>query len=140
MLDAFQAEIINLTELKARRQKFSAELQRLEQEARQLSVTEQRVIHWRQVIEHAESFRQLLGSNLDQLSFEERQAVAQCLIHSVIVTGEDVDIHFVLPFESAPRVSNRREKEPEGAPGHFYRLRLADHGDPQRPEIYLPRL
>lgn len=135
LLDAFQAEIINLAELKARRQKLSAELQRLEQEARQLSVTQQRVIHWRQVIEHAESFRQLLGANLDQLSFEERQAVAQCMIHKVVVTGEDVDIHFVLPFESAPQVSDRREKELEGAPGHFYRLRLADHGKSQRARI-----
>src|SRR5262249_16637774 len=113
-------------------QKLSAELQRVEQEARQLVNTRQQTIHWQQVIEHAESFRQLLGNNLERLSFEERQAVAQCLIHKVVVTAEDIDIHFVLPFQSPPQVSNRPEKEPEGAPGHFYRLRLADSSNSQR--------
>lgn len=126
LLDAFQAEIINLAELRARRQKFSAERQQIEQEIRQLSNTRQETIHWQQVIDHAETFRQLLGENLERLLFEERQAVAQCLIKKVVVTGEEVDIHFVLPFESSPQAANCQAKEPEGAPGNFYRLRLAD--------------
>ena len=71
------------------------------------------------------TFRQLLGENLAQLSFEERQAIAQCLVSPVVVTGEAVDIHFVLPFASTPQVARRLPKEPEGTPGHFYRLRLA---------------
>src|SRR5712691_1023118 len=78
-----------------------------------------------QLIDNTETFRQLLGENLAQLSFEERQAIAQCLISQVIVTGEAVDIQFVLPFESTPQVAPRLTKEPEGIPGHFYRLRLA---------------
>jgi hypothetical protein len=71
------------------------------------------------------AFRQLLGENLAQLSFEERQAIAQCLIRHVIVTGEAVDIHFILPFAATPQAARRLPKEPEGTPGHFYRLRLA---------------
>jgi hypothetical protein len=55
----------------------------------------------------------------------ESQAIAQCLISKVIVTAEAVDIHYVLPFESAPRVAPWPTKAPEGTPGHFYRLRLA---------------
>lgn len=130
LLDAFQNEIIELAELRTRRQKLSAELQQIEQEIRQLASTQQQTVHWQQVIENAETFRTLLGENLDRLSFEERQAVAQCLIKKVIVTRGEVDIHFVLPFESAPQVSNRSVKEPEGAPGNFYRLRLADFNLP----------
>ncbi|MGH9847209.1 MAG: recombinase family protein [Blastocatellia bacterium] len=126
LVDAFLAEIINQAELQARRQKFSAERQRIEQEIRRLADTWQQIIHWQQVIDHAETFRTLLGDNLERLSFEERQAVAQCLIKKVVVTGEEVDVHFLLPFESAPQAANRQTKEPEGAPGHFYRLRLAD--------------
>src|SRR5262249_30197441 len=61
LLDAFQAEVINLAELQARRQKLSAELQRIEQEAKQLANTRQQTIHWQEVIEHAESFCQLVG-------------------------------------------------------------------------------
>jgi site-specific DNA recombinase len=125
LLDAYQAEILNLAELEARRQKLSAEGQQVEQDIRRLASTRQQTIHWEQVIENAETFRRLLGDNLERLSFEERQAVAQCLIQKVAVTGEEVDIPFVLPFESPPQTVHRPTQEPEGAPGYFYRLRLA---------------
>lgn len=133
MLDAYQSEAINLNELQTRRQKLAVELQQIELEVRQLAGTRGQIIHWRQVIDNADAFRRLLGDNLERLSFEERQAVAQCLIKKVVVTGEEVDIHFVLPFESSPQVINRCAKEPEGAPGHFYRLRLTDHDRAQEP-------
>jgi site-specific DNA recombinase len=132
LLDAYQAEIINLSELQVRRQKLSVELKQIEQEIRQLANNRHQTIHWQQVIDNAETFRHLLGDNLEQLSFEERQAVARCLINKVVVTGEDVDINFVLPFESAPQVSKCSIREPEGALGHFYRLRLADSSYSQR--------
>jgi hypothetical protein len=77
------------------------------------------------VIDNAATFRQLLGENLEQLAFEEQQAIAQCLISKVVVTGEEVDIHFILPFESPPQIAQHLSQESEGAPGHFYRLRLA---------------
>jgi site-specific DNA recombinase len=125
LLDAYQSEIINLNELQARRQKLSVEIQQIEQEIRQLASSRRQSIHWQQVIDNAETFRQLLGDNLERLSFEERQAVAQCLIKKVTVTGEQVDIHYLLPFESTPQAVNRQSKEPEGAPGQFYGLRLA---------------
>jgi len=70
--------------------------------------------------------RQLLGENLDQLAFEERQAVVQCLISKVVITGEEVDIYYVLPFGEAPQGSPSATQIPEGAPGQFYRLRLAE--------------
>src|SRR5215475_5836807 len=76
-------------------------------------------------MDNTAAFRHLLGENLAQLSFEERQAMAQCLIRHVIVTGEAVDIHCILPFATTPQAARRLPKEPEGTPGHFYRLRLA---------------
>jgi hypothetical protein len=125
LLDAYQAEIISLSELQTRRLKLTAEMQQIEQEREQLARTQQQTRHWQQVIEHAETFRRLLGDNLDRLSFEERQAVAQCLIRKVVVTGEPVDIYYVLPFEGAPQAADGPGSMPEGTPGHFYRLRLA---------------
>jgi site-specific DNA recombinase len=125
LLDAYQAEILNLQELQTRRQKLAAELHQIAQASHQLAQTRQQSVHWQQVMDNTATFRQLLGTNLAQLSFEERQTIAQCLISKVIVTGEAVDIQFVLPFASTPQVSPRLTKEPEGTPGHFYRLRLA---------------
>jgi len=139
LLDAYQIEAINLTELQARRQKLAAELQQIEQESLKLANARQQTIHWRQVIDNAQTFRQLLGDNFERLSFEERQTVAQCLIDKVIVTGEDVDIHFILPFESTPRAVNRPAKESEGTSDHFYRLRLAHLNSPTL-QIFLVRL
>jgi site-specific DNA recombinase len=131
LVDAYQGEIINLNELQARRQKLATELQHIEQEFQQLARSEQLTIHWQQVMDHAERFRQLLGENLEQLSFEDRQAVARCLISKVVVTGDQVDIYYVLPFEFAPQVGQNSKNVPEGAPGHFYRLRLAHLDDQQ---------
>ena len=115
-----------MSELQARRQKLTAELQQLEQENQHLVQAQQRAFHWQQVTENAETFRRLLGDNLGQLAFEQRQAVAQCLIQKVVVTGDQVDIYYVLPFECTPQVMPRQTEVPEGTPGHFYRLRLAD--------------
>src|SRR5262245_18826940 len=125
LLDAYQAEIITLRELRMRRQKLAATLHQIAQESRQLAHTRQQSVQWQQVIDNATTFRQVLGTNLARLSFEERQAIAQCLISKVVVTGEEVDVHFLLPFDSTPQVAQRLSKAPEGTPGHFYRLRLA---------------
>jgi site-specific DNA recombinase len=126
LLDAYQAEVISLSELQARRQKLTAELQQLEQENQHLVQAQQRSFHWQQVIENATTFRHLLGDQLQQLAFEQRQAVAHCLIQKVVVTADQVDISYVLPFECPPQVMSRQTEVPEGTPGHFYRLRLAD--------------
>jgi len=126
LLDAYQTEIIALSELQLRRQKLTTELQHLDRELQQLTHTQQQTLHWQDVIAHVEHFRHLLGKNLDRLSFADRQTVAQCLIKKVVVTGEQVDISYILPFDSAPQVYNSSDQPPEGTPGHFYRLRLAD--------------
>jgi hypothetical protein len=55
----------------------------------------------------------------------ERQAVVPCLISKVVVTAEQVEISYVLPFEGAPQVVDRPGSTPGGTPGHVYRLRLA---------------
>ena len=44
----------------------------------------------------------------------------------VVVTGEQVDISYIFPFDHAPQVYNSSNQPPEGTLGHFYRLRLAD--------------
>ncbi len=126
LLDAYQTEVITLSDLQLRRQKLTTELQQLDRELQQLTHTQQQPLHWQTVIDHVDHFRHLLGENLDLLSFADRQTVAQCLIKKVVVTGEQVDIYYVLPFDHAPQVYNSSIQHPEGTPGHFYRLRLAD--------------
>ncbi len=133
LLDAYQAEAINLEEFKTRRQKLADELEQIKQERQQLTRTEQETQHWQQIIDNTENFRRLLGQNLDSLSFEERQAVVQCLVRKVVVTGDQVDIFYALPFASAPQVCHNQNMALEGPPGGFYRLRLAHLNLPPSP-------
>jgi hypothetical protein len=130
LVDAYQTEIINLEEFKTRRQKLAGELEQIKGQRERLTRTEQETHHWRDIIEHAENFSRLLGQNLDLLSFEESQAVVQCLIRKVVVTGEQVDIFYALPFALAPQACQIKDTTPEGAPGGFYRLRLAHLDSP----------
>src|SRR5215510_9367033 len=75
------------------------------------------------------TLRPCLGAHLAQLACEERQAIAPCLLRQGIVPGEAVDSPCLLPFATTPQAARRRPQEPEGTPGHFYRLRLAHfHG------------
>src|SRR5499433_361293 len=126
LLDAYQTEVITLRELQLRRQKLTTELHQLDRELQQLTHTQQQTLHWQAVIDHVDHSRHLVGKNLDRLSFADRQTVAQCLIKKVVVTGEQVDIYYVLPFEQSPQVYNSSSQQPEGTPRHFCRLRLAD--------------
>jgi site-specific DNA recombinase len=137
LLDAYQTEIINLEEFKTRRQKLSAELEQIKQERQHLARTEQETHHWQQIIENTENFSRLLGQNLDILSFEERQAVVQCLIRKVVVTGNQVDVFYALPFALAPQACQIKGTIPEGAPNGFYRLRLAHLGLPPLDDLPL---
>jgi site-specific DNA recombinase len=104
LVDAYQAEAITLSEFYLRRQKLTTELQQVERELQQLTHTQQQTRHWQEVITHVDQFRHLLGKNLDRLSFADRQTVVQCLVKKVVVTGEQVDISYVLPFDQAPQV------------------------------------
>jgi site-specific DNA recombinase len=130
LLDAYQAEAIELSELTARRQKLTAELNQIERDLAQAARHHQHVIHWQQVMTHIETFRHLLGERLDELSFEDRQAVVRCLIDKVVVTGTQVDTYYLLPFELAPRLCPDSKTVAEAAVGDFYRLRLADFHQP----------
>jgi len=133
LLDAYQTEIITLSELQLRRRKLQEEIHRLDQEIEQLTRSRSETLHWQQIIAQVDRFRQLLGDNLERLSFEDRQTIAQCLIKKVVVTEEQVDISYILPFDQPPQVYNSSSQQPEGTPGHFYRLRLADLNSPPCP-------
>jgi site-specific DNA recombinase len=128
-VDAYQHDLSSLEELQRRRQTIASELQQMDQERQRLVRSQQQLLHWQQIIDHAECFRKLLGDHLEVLSFEERQEGVQCLIRRVVVTGEQVDIYYALPFVGLPQSRPASTAGVEETPGDFYRLRLAhrDH-------------
>jgi hypothetical protein len=132
LVDAYQHDIISLEELQRRRQAITNELHPIDQECQGLVRSQQQKLHWQQIIDHADCFRKLLGDNLEVLSFEECQEVAQYLRSRVVVTGEQVGIYYALPFVDHPQSRPASTEGDEGTPGDFYRLRLVHRND-QRP-------
>jgi site-specific DNA recombinase len=59
LLDAYQTELITLSELQLRRQKLTTELQHLDHELQQLTHSHQQTLHWLEVLEQVEHFRHL---------------------------------------------------------------------------------
>jgi site-specific DNA recombinase len=138
LLDAYQAEAITLSELQARQEKLRTEEVQLKAEITRLTHTREQSIQWQQVHANVDHFCRLLGKNLDCLPFADRQAVTRCLIRKVVVTGEQVDIYYAFPFEFPPQVWQGTARQPEGAAGQFYCLRLS-HRNGQRPaQEHLP--
>lgn len=132
LLDAYQAEAITLNELQARQEKLRSDEGHLKAELDQLTRTRERTIEWQQVHANVAHFCHLLGENLAHLPFADRQAVTRCLIRKVVVTGEQVDIHYAFPFEFPPQVWQGTPRRLEGATSQFYCLRLS-HRNRQRP-------
>jgi len=122
LIDAYQQEIITLQDLSTRREQITQRLKGFEQERKNLEQQRDTTIKWEHIADNIGQFRALLGRNVDQLSFEDRQAVVQLLVEKVVVHPNGaVEVHHVLPFEEPPVAADQKKK---GTPGEFYVLRL----------------
>ena len=128
LIDAYQQEIITLHDLSTRREQIAQRFTGFEQERHTLEQQRDTTIKWERIADNIGQFRALLGSNLDRLSYEGRQAVVQLVVEKVVVYPDGaVEVHHVLPFEDLPIVADQKKK---GTPGEFYVLRLK--------HLYLP--
>jgi site-specific DNA recombinase len=131
LIDAYQQEIITLHDLSTRREQIAQRLKGFEQEKSNLEQQRDTTIKWERIADNIHQFRALLGSNLDCLSYEDRQAVVQLLVETVVVYQDGaVEVHHVLPFEEQPVAADQKKK---GTPGEFYVLRLKHFHRPAEP-------
>ena len=131
LIDAYQQEIITLQDLSTRREQIAQRLKGFEQERHNLEQQRDTTIKWDRIADNISQFRVLLGSNVDRLSYEDRQAVVQLLVEKVVVYQDGaVEVHHVLPFEEQPMAADQKKK---GTPGEFYVLRLKHLHGPSIP-------
>jgi site-specific DNA recombinase len=122
LIDAYQQDVLTLQDLATRREQITQRLKGLEQERKQIEHQRDTTIKWEHLANNIERFRTLLGSNVDRLSFEDRQAVVQLLVEKVVVSRDGaVEVHHVLPFEDEPVAADQKKK---AVPAEFYVLRL----------------
>jgi site-specific DNA recombinase len=107
LLDAYQAGVVEIAELKDRRQQIAARRQALaaqhEQQARLRSERQTA----REVWANLKAFCQRVRSRLAEASPSEKQQVLQLLVERVIVGEDTLEIRHVIPL---------RRREPEGVP------------------------
>src|SRR2546427_3306482 len=131
LIDAYQQEIITLHDLSTRREQITQRLKGFAQERKNVEQQRDTTIKWEHIADNIGQFRALLGSNVDQLRFEDRQAVVQLLVEKVVVHPDGaVEVHHVLPFEEVPVAADQKKK---GIPGEFYVLRLKQLHSPPIP-------
>jgi site-specific DNA recombinase len=122
LIDAYQQDVLTLQDLATRREQITQRLKGLEQERKQIEHQRDTTIKWEHLANNIERFRTLLGSHVDRLTFEDRQAVVQLLVEKVVVSRDGaVEVHHVLPFEDEPVVADQKKK---AVPAEFYVLRL----------------
>jgi len=131
LIDAYQQEIMTLQDLSTRREQITQRLKGFEQEKKNLEQQRDTTIKWEHIADNIGQFRALLGRNVDQLSFEDRQAVVQLLVEKVVVHPDGaVEVHHVLPFEEQPVAADQKkiclatETPPLASANHRRFLRL----------------
>jgi len=115
LVDAYQAEVIDLAELKGRREQIRGRRQVLVTQRDQ----EQRLQAERQaakaVWSDLEAFCRRVRSRLDEATLAERQRVLQLLIERVIVGEDSLEIRHVIPLGRADvELSGHAPEEPSG--------------------------
>jgi site-specific DNA recombinase len=115
LVDAYQAEVIDLKELKDRREQIQGRRQVLitqsDQEQRLQSERRAAKAVWSDL----EAFCRRVRSRLDEASFAERQRILQLLIERIIVGEDSLEIRHVIPLGQAGGGSSG--SGPEGSPG-----------------------
>ncbi len=116
LVDAYQAEVIDLEELKSRRDQIRGRRQVLVTQRDQ----EQRLWAERQAAKEVwsdlESFCRRVRSRLDQATFAERQRILQLLIERIIVGEDSLEIRHVIPLGQVERTpSGPGPEEPPGS-------------------------
>jgi site-specific DNA recombinase len=99
LVDAYQAGIIELEELKERREKkIAQQREALRAQYEQRAQLRRQAAQAREVLEDLEAFCGRINARLDAATFEDKQAILQLLIERVIVGEDTLEIRHVIPL------------------------------------------
>jgi site-specific DNA recombinase len=100
LTDAYLANVLQLEEYKRRKLELEQRLSVIAEQKRQL---EANVGHHDQLsgmVQSIESFCQRVQHGLSEATFEQKRQLIELLIDRVVVTGEEVEIRYVIPTSS----------------------------------------
>ena len=97
LLDACLAEVIALPEMERKRQELDRRRDTILAQQRQLDAAAQQRLELAAVANGIDAFCQTIRAALATAAFTQRRQLAELLIDRVIVTGDQVEIRYVLP-------------------------------------------
>jgi site-specific DNA recombinase len=101
LTDAYLAKALDLDEYKRRRQELEQRLQAVAGQVRQLEVSMQRHDELSAMVQSIETFCQRVAQSLAEATFEQKRQLIELLVDRVVVTGEEVEIRYVIPTSSS---------------------------------------
>jgi site-specific DNA recombinase len=90
-------EVIPLAEYQRRRHELEKKHHALEQQAKQLEGQVDQQAALAGMITSVEALCQRVQTGLSSATFEQKRTLVELLIDRVVVTDDDVDIHYVIP-------------------------------------------
>src|SRR5215470_15009416 len=116
LVDAYQAEVIDLAELKERREQIAARRQALADQREQLARLRDQRRAAQEVWADLRSFCKRVRGRLEGATLAERQQLLQLLIERVIVGEDTLEIRHVIPL-GRPKLEALAPAQPDGFPG-----------------------
>ncbi len=101
LTDAYLAKVLGLEEYKRRRQDLEQRLQAVAGQVRQLEVSVQRHDELSAMVQSIDTFCQRVAQGLAEATFEQKRQLIELLVDRVVVTGEEVEIRYVIPTSSS---------------------------------------
>jgi site-specific DNA recombinase len=102
LLDAYLGGIVELAEFERKRRELDQHRTSLVAQQQQLAATAQQHLDLAAIAASIERFCARVQAGLAAASFEQKRTLVELLIDRVIVTGEDIEIRYVVPFSSDP--------------------------------------
>jgi site-specific DNA recombinase len=113
LTEAYLEQIVPLEEYRRRRQDLEARQEARKTQMRELEASLDHQKDLAGMAEGIESFCLRVQQGLEQASFEHKRHLIELLIDRVVVTGDEVEIRYVIPTN------------PQGEYSRFYQLRIA---------------
>src|SRR5260221_11431403 len=118
LLDAYQEDLLNLSDLRERPPAVKKKIAALESERQNLGVRALEDQTWIEINQSLESFVARLNQTAQKLTTAERQKIVRLLIKQIDVGKETITIHHSIPIEHE-RASGSAESSP------LYKRRLS---------------
>jgi len=97
LTDAYLANVLQLEEYKRRRHELEQRLSVIAEQKRQLEANVGQHDQLAAMVQSIENFCQRVQHGLSEATFEQKRQLVELLIDRVVVTGEEVEIRYVIP-------------------------------------------